>query len=77
MTCFASSAVLPDTLSFHRSLAAPFPPLQWTGYFVSRSALKAYVRESSSVFQAAKLAQVFAGGAPDVSPANPLYRFER
>jgi hypothetical protein len=49
----------------------------WSGYFVSRAALKGYVRESSSVFQAAKQVQVFAGGAPDVSPANPLYRFER
>ena len=49
----------------------------WTGYFVSRAALKGYIRDSSSVFQAAKQVQLFTGGAADMSPSNPLYRFER
>ncbi len=53
------------------------PHAIWSGYFVSRAALKGYVRDTSSVFQAAKLLQTVTGGAADVSPTNPLYRLER
>ena len=53
------------------------PHAVWSGYFVSRSALKGYIRFASSVFQAAKQVQLFTGGAPDVGPSNPLYRLER
>ena len=35
----------------------------WSGYFVSRASLKGYIRESSSVFQAAKQAQLFTGAS--------------
>ena len=56
---------------------ADSPHSVWSGYFVSRSALKGYIRFASSVFQAAKQVQLLTGGAPDVSPANPLYRLER
>jgi len=53
------------------------PHAYWTGYFVSRAALKGYVRDTSSVFQAAKQIQAFTGGAQDMSSTNPLYRLER
>lgn len=49
----------------------------WSGYFSSRPALKGYVRDSSAVFQAAKQLQALTGGAPDMTPANPLYLLER
>jgi alpha-mannosidase len=53
------------------------PHSYWTGYFVSRQGLKGYIRDTSSYFQAAKQLQTFTGGAPDMSPTNPLYRLER
>ncbi len=54
-----------------------FPHGYLTGYYTSRPALKGYIRETSSVFQAAKQLQVFTGGAADMSPTNPLFRIER
>jgi Glycosyl hydrolases family 38 C-terminal domain/Alpha mannosidase middle domain/Glycosyl hydrolases family 38 C-terminal beta sandwich domain len=53
------------------------PHAYWSGYFVSRAALKHYIRDTSSVFQAAKQVQAVTGGATDMSPSNPLYRLER
>lgn len=53
------------------------PHSVWAGYFTSRSALKAYIRETSSYHQAARQLQVLSGGAADLSPANPLYLLER
>ena len=55
---------------------ADSPHQYWTGYFSSRPALKGYVRETSSFFQAAKQVQALAGGASDTSASNPLYRLE-
>ena len=49
----------------------------WSGYFTSRSALKAYVRSTSAVFQASKQLQFFASPPTDMGPSNPLYRLER
>ena len=49
-----------------------------TGFFTSRPALKGYIRESSSVFQAAKQLQALTAPPADASlPANALYRLER
>ena len=53
------------------------PHACWTGYFTSRAALKGYIRDSSSVFQASKQIQFFSGGVADTSNTNPLYRLER
>ena len=54
-----------------------FPHGYLTGFFTSRPALKGYIRASSSVFNAARQLQSFTGGAPDMTPANPLYKLER
>ena len=53
------------------------PNAMWTGYTTSRAALKGYVRETSNVFTAARQLQAFTGGAPDMTPTNPLYHLER
>ena len=53
------------------------PHACWTGYFTSRPALKGYVRDTSSVFQASKQIQFFGQPPYDISPANYLYRLER
>jgi hypothetical protein len=50
---------------------------QWAGYFVSRAALKGYVRDTSSVFNAARQLQALTGGAADLGPTNTLYSLER
>jgi len=50
---------------------------EWAGYFVSRAALKGYVRDSSSYFNAARQMQVLTGGAADLGPSNTLYALER
>lgn len=53
------------------------PHAMWSGYFTSRPALKGYVRDTSSVFQASKQLQFFAAPPADMSPTNPLFRLER
>ena len=53
------------------------PHAVWSGYFTSRSALTAYVRSTSAVYQAAKQLQFFASPPTDMGPTNPLYRLER
>lgn len=52
------------------------PHSVWSGYFSSRPALKGYVRDSSTVFQAAKQLQTWAGGASNLGPTNPLWLLE-
>ena len=47
------------------------------GSFTSRAALKGYVRESSSLFHAARLLQTVAALPVDTGPTNPLYALER
>ena len=49
----------------------------WTGYFTSRPAFKAYVRESSSVLQTARQLQALVGGVADLGPTNQLFALER
>ena len=53
------------------------PHAVWSGYFTSRSALKAYVRSTSAVFTAAQQLQFFAAPPTDMGPSNPLFRMER
>jgi hypothetical protein len=48
----------------------------WAGYFTSRSALKGYIRETSGYHQTGRQVQLLAGGAADLSPANPLFNLE-
>lgn len=49
----------------------------WTGYFTSRAALKGYIRETSSFFQAAKQLQAVTGQGSGLMPDNPLTGLER
>ena len=49
----------------------------WSGYFTSRAALKAYIRETGSLQQAARQLQVATGGARADDASNPLYLLER
>ena len=56
---------------------AIFPHGYLTGFYSSRPGLKGYIRETSSVFAAARQLQAFAGGAADMGRGNPLYRLER
>jgi hypothetical protein len=53
------------------------PHAPWTGYFTSRAALKAYVRETSSIHTALRQLQTLAGGVTDLGPSNALYTLER
>lgn len=53
------------------------PHAMWSGYFTSRAALKGYVRDTSSVFQASKQLQFLAAPPQDMGPGNALYRLER
>ena len=53
------------------------PHAVWSGYFVSRSALKHYVRSTSAVHQMARQQQFFAARPADTGPTNPLFRLER
>jgi hypothetical protein len=56
------------------------PHAFWSGYFTSRAALKGYIRDSSTVYQAAKQLQFVTGGCPkgpDDQATNPLYLLER
>ena len=49
-----------------------------TGFYSSRPALKGYIRETSSVFQAAKQLQALTAPPAAASlPSNPLFRIER
>ena len=49
-----------------------------TGFYTSRPALKGYIRETSSVMQAAKQLQALTAPPADASlPSNALYRLER
>ena len=57
--------------------SADGPHAYWSGYFTSRTALKAYIRESSGIHQALRQAQMFAAPPADLGPDNPLYRLER
>ena len=55
-----------------------FPHGYLTGFFTSRPALKGYIRETSSVFHAAKQLQALTAPPADASlPSNALYRLER
>jgi len=49
----------------------------WAGYFTSRPAFKAFVRESSAYMQAARQLQALVGGVTDTGPSNALFRLER
>jgi alpha-mannosidase len=51
----------------------------WTGYFTSRPALKAYVRESSALFHSARQLQALSGLPlpADKGRSNPLFALER
>jgi len=49
----------------------------WTGYFSSRPAFKGFVRDSSSVLQAARQLQALVGGVADLGPTNALFALER
>lgn len=53
------------------------PHSYWTGFFSSRQALKGYVRDTSSYFQAAKQIQAIAKPMYDLDPSNPLYTLMR
>ena len=56
---------------------ADSPHSMWTGYLTSRSALKAYVRATSALHQAARQMQFLAARPADTGPSNGLYRLER
>ena len=51
----------------------------WSGYFTSRAALKAYVRDTSSIFHASRQLQALSGlpRPADKGLTNPLYKLER
>lgn len=49
----------------------------WTGYFSSRPAFKAFVRESSALLQAARQLQALAGPVASLGPDNALFALER
>ena len=48
----------------------------WSGYFTSRPALKGYIRETSSLFTAARQLQAWVAPPIDNGPTNPLYLLE-
>ena len=52
------------------------PHQVWSGYFSSRPALKAYVRDSSALFSAARLLQAWAAPPADTGFSNPLWLLE-
>ena len=60
---FPLSYLLYQTIETNHFLFPPFflfsPHACWSGYFTSRSALKGYIRDSSSVFQASKQVSIF------------------
>jgi len=53
------------------------PHAVWSGYFTSRTALKAYIRDTASIYQAMQGIQFFGSLPTDLSSSNPLYRMER
>lgn len=55
---------------------ASAPHAVWSGYFTSRPALKGYVRESSTLFTAARQLQAWVAPPADNGPTNPLYLLE-
>ena len=48
-----------------------------TGFYTSRPAFKALVRESGAYMQSARQLQALVGGVEDVGPQNPLFALER
>ncbi|RYG52386.1 hypothetical protein EON67_01345 [archaeon] len=81
-TTHHASRITHQTVARRSTPHHPYPPRvrlcsYWSGYFTSRPALKAYIRESTVVQQAARQLQVLTGGAADLGPTNPLYTLER